>query len=123
MGRCFCPVQVANPTFTTQGPRLDVVVSTAGVQDVQINFAPSGLVSVGRWGYVQEIKVYDEEDPGLGTITQAPCMAANVVADVQGMGCGQSVSVDFELTDNCNGLTPPTFRLVAFTGDTQTVTV
>jgi hypothetical protein len=110
-------VQVGNPTFTTQGPRLDVVVSTAGAQDVQINFSPSSLVSVGRWGYIQQIKVYDEEDPELGTITQAPCEAANVVADVNGLGCGQSVSVDFELTDNCGGLTPPTYRLVAFTGD------
>ena len=111
------PVQVGNPTFTTQGPRLDVVISTAGVQDVQINFAPSGLVSVGRWGYVQEIKVYDEEDPTLGPVTQAPCQAANVVADVQGLGCGQSISVDFDILDNCNGLTPPTYRLVAFAGD------
>ncbi len=94
-------VRITNPTFTNAGPRLDVVVNAQGIDDVRINFTPTSIQSVGRFEYVQSIKVYDDIDPVVTVGTPAPCNPLSVVDDVAGLGCGSGVSVPFSVTDNC----------------------
>ena len=108
-------INITNPSFTTAGPRLDVTVSTAGVEVVRVNGTIQPFGSVGRWSYVQIIKVYDEVDPTLTNIVQAPCTPGNVLPLATG-GCAQAVSVSFDLADNCATEFNVSYRLVTFTG-------
>ncbi len=94
-------VRITNPTFTNAGPRLDVVVNAQGVDDVRINFTPTSIQSIGRFEYVQSIKVYDDIDPVVTVGTPAPCDPLTAVDDVAGLGCGTGGSIPFTVTDNC----------------------
>ena len=108
-------INITNPSFTTAGPRLDVTVSTAGVDVVRINGQLQPFGSVGRFSYVQIIKVYDTIDPTLTNISQAACTPASVVA-IDPTTCGQAVAVSFDLNDNCADEFNVSYRLVAFAG-------
>ena len=108
-------INITNPSFTTAGPRLDVTVSTAGVDVVRINGQLQPFGSVGRFSYVQIIKVYDTVDPTLTNISQVACTPASVVA-INPTTCGQAVAVSFDLSDNCADEFNVSYRLVAFAG-------